>query len=88
MNNSDKPASPHTYSVPIPLEAIQTGSYHGPILPTHKDHTEHGLTKREAFAMAAMQGLLAGGDSTSGSEVISEVSAQMADALLAALEEE
>ena len=50
MNNGDMPASPIT-SEPYPMEAMRTnlGS-----MPT-------GLTKREAFAMAAMQGMLASG---------------------------
>lgn len=43
---------------------------------------EHGLTKREAFAMAAMQGLAASGLRPS---LIPEGSVALADALLAAL---
>ncbi len=47
----------------------------------------HGLTKREAFAMAAMQGLVANGFSvdTAGS---SQFAVKHADALLAELEKD
>jgi len=47
-----------------------------------------GLTKREIFAMAAMQGILAGRNPeyATNPEFVSEWSLQQADALLAALE--
>jgi hypothetical protein len=42
-----------------------------------------GLTKREAFAMAAMQGILAHPDSSGSAQEIAEWSVYQADALLA-----
>jgi len=52
------------------------------------DHNEPGLTKREAFAMAAMQGLLAADmESGWGANEAALQAVIQADALLAALEE-
>lgn len=52
-----------------------------------KDRAASGLTKREIFAMAAMQGILsARADAGINCEWISEVSVKMADELLKQLE--
>ena len=45
------------------------------------------MTKREAFAMAAMQGMLGSNWGATIPEVIATDSLQIADAMLAALEE-
>jgi hypothetical protein len=45
-----------------------------------------GLTKREQFAMAAMQGILAIGNKLDTRGVVAECAVKMADALLAELE--
>ena len=47
---------------------------------------EFGLTKREAFAMAAMQGILAGPDITCGA--VASEAVTFADYLIAALNKE
>jgi hypothetical protein len=62
-----------------------------PILETDTGISFHpGLTKREAFAMAAMQGLLASkamyGGRTGGNKSLSINAVQVADALLKELE--
>ena len=48
-----------------------------------RDVCHHGLTKREQFAMAAMQGVLAKGGSGA---IVAERAVECADALLAELE--
>lgn len=63
---------------------IPQGNFAYPLLVPNSHYT-HGLTKREAFAMAAMQGLAPRwGKERSGNE-IARASVMMADALLAAL---
>jgi hypothetical protein len=81
MNNGDMPASPITSEL-YPMEAMRSnlGS-----MPT-------GLTKRERFAMAAMQGMISSGDmelAEDGVEsFIAECLVKYADALLAELAKE
>ena len=69
----------------------------GPAYPQsiHPDGPFGGLTKREAFAMAAMQGLLAGGwgdsvphDDVAATSDAAAFSVMYADALLAELNKE
>lgn len=76
INNGDLPAMPIT-DEPYPLGAI----------PGHFGQVALGLTKREVFAMAAMQGLLAS-DVDGNLSAISciELAVTHADALLAELE--
>jgi hypothetical protein len=65
-----------------------------PAMPCSELLGNHGLTKRERFAMEAMQGLLSGQCGDSGLyesapdwvKNISEASVEFADALLAELE--
>ena len=45
-----------------------------------------GLTKREQFAMAAMQGILAIGNKSATEDIIASCAVRMADALLEELE--
>ena len=75
MKNSDKPSYPQSNNeiVSAFLEV--------------EEEAPNGLTKREAFAMAAMQGLLSSemGHVTSSAE-ISDRSIHLADTLLAALD--
>lgn len=73
INNADRPA--------MPFQEV-TGMVGG--VPTgYKNHV--GLTKREQFAMAAMQGLLAKNDGRMANNVALQA-VQNADALLAELE--
>lgn len=77
MKNSDLPAMPFTQE-PFPVGAVS--QFLGPMAS--------GLTKREMFSMAAMQGLLASltdDDNISPSE-LARCSVLNADALLAELE--
>jgi len=73
VNNGDTPASPTKHN------------------SEHFEHTNHyttGLTKREVFAMAAMQGLLSGGAiETMNDYVISCCAVNYADGLLKGLDE-
>lgn len=81
MNNGDKPAMP---------TSAQPGGYHNP----HNPHaiaapiTEGGMTKREAFAMAAMQGEIAGsaGGQRPAPGSAAQYAVECADALLAELD--
>lgn len=66
-----------------------------PVMDEHPEHGQHyGLTKREQFAMAAMQGMLSHstrykpreGASSNWHKAISEEAVQLADALLAELQ--
>ena len=76
INNADRPAKPFQ-EVTGMVGGIPTG---------YKNHT--GLTKREQFAMAAMQGLCA--NSIAGTHHIAKrlvvEAVEMADALLAELD--
>jgi len=72
INNADRPAKPFQ-EVTGMVGGIPTG---------YKNHT--GLTKREQFAMAAMQGILNNGIYTFADCATDAV--QYADALLAELE--
>jgi hypothetical protein len=81
-NNGNLPANPFTQE-PYPIGAI--GDSYGPMAT--------GLTKREMFAMAAMQGLLANatvklniGPTGSDNLKLGSVAVSLADALLAGLE--
>lgn len=49
---------------------------------------EHGLTKREAFAMAAMQGFLGHEDAFNSPRACAKWAVEQADALIAALNDE
>ena len=76
MRNADMPAMPTTKIFPMPSGGTRT-------------ETTGGLTKREAFAMAAMQGFLSNSKvnfmvPTDSSVVLESI--KVADALLAALE--
>jgi hypothetical protein len=71
MNNGDKPAYAHCMVDPSSGASL----------------IEPGLTKREMFAMAAMQGILSGHMASEGREQsIADQSVRMADELLKALE--
>ena len=72
MKNSDMPASPTQYQ----------DSCNGEL---YSDNT--GLTKREAFAMAAMQGLLSSAVSAKH-ETFAASAVKMADTLLKELDKE
>ena len=75
MNNGDKPASPSEVK------------YHDGQRGVDVHEFNSGMSKREAFAMAAMQGLVAGDPAGKMSpRGIAENSVLLADALLAALE--
>ena len=83
MNNSDMPANP-----------ITDKSGHLKQVSDHVDYKSRmcGLTKREAFAMAAMQGWLARCANVPHThklepESVASVAVSMADALLKELEE-
>lgn len=52
------------------------------------EHTKTGLTKREAFAMAAMQGLCGNPRIEFNCAILSEFAVKQADALIAALNKE
>lgn len=86
IRNGDLPA------MPVMDESTQE-QYNG-VLNIRHSVLSYGLTKREQFAMAAMQGLLSGvhGDSSLYDAApewvrnISEASVEFADALLAELE--
>lgn len=74
-SNGDMPAMAHTHSMkkthPVPHEEV---------------HYFPGLTKREVFAALAMQGLMANGvGRQTHLEKITELSVNVADALLAEL---
>lgn len=77
MKNADMPASPviNSEGFPTRISFIQDE----PLAAT-------GLTKREAFAMAAMQGLLASGCGLQNQYDLAHQSLAAADALLAELE--
>ena len=84
MNNSDMPASPAKVTIDRDDESI------GPFQFGNDDFECEGLTKREAFAMAAMQGLCANQyniitESNARSNLAKEA-VQQADALLKELE--
>jgi hypothetical protein len=78
MKNADKPANPCITE----FEGMQGETY---------KTTYHGLTKREIFAMAAMQGMLSGGvtidvDKDYPFQTRAQTCLLIADALLAELE--
>ena len=84
MSNGDMPANPIFNS--------EGGvSYYDPLISKHPDAC-NGLTKREAFAMAAMQGLLSDMDHQTygfhlkgGGDSCAIIAVDYADALLKAL---
>ena len=77
MNNGDKPASP----LDSIAESDMCGGY---------NYEHSGLTKREAFAMAAMQGIMVNSNpqvsDDSSIYLVAAIAVDQADALLAALE--
>lgn len=74
MRNANLPAMPQTHADSL---CQQTGTV----------KVEHaGLTKREMFAMAAMQGIAGESDSAEMSDSIARIAVSHADALLAELE--
>jgi hypothetical protein len=77
INNGNLPATPFTQE-PYPIGAI--GNSYGPMAT--------GLTKREMFAMAAMQGILSSLPSNAvfSYQTTAKCSVEQADALLAELE--
>jgi len=78
MDNSDKSAYPQ----PLPNTGVSPNEAYEMIEETK------GLSKRERFAMAAMQGCLAMGCECQGSdERLAETAVAKADALLRQLEE-
>jgi len=77
MNNGDLPA------YQVTTEAIETEE---DIATEWFNHT--GLTKREAFAMAAMQGMLASGEVITDYDYLASEATEMANAMLKALEVE
>ena len=84
MNNGNQPAVGLT--IPMSDVAKQQAAASGfPQEPT----VYLGLTKREAMAMAAMQGLIASNDGGAGDRLddIPQYAVNIADALLEALEE-
>lgn len=78
MRNGDMPASPQSVSRSDDGAVISSADFAGC----------EGLSKREAFAMAAMQGLLTGitADGVISYEEVADDSRRCADALLAELE--
>lgn len=72
MKNSDELAYPHT----------ERDTYQGEEITNN----HFGLTKREAFAMAAMQGILSHSFGRGDAEDLAIASINSADALLAELE--
>lgn len=77
-------------AVPVPGQPIT--NIHGVVLNPFEGYgwmvdPQPGLTKREAFAMAAMQGLLASMEKGTW-ETFAAASVNAADALLAALSQE
>lgn len=84
MNNSDSPAMPITVAPTI--ESIEQARGCGMSSPRTIHHS--GLTKREDFAKAAMQGFIsAGGNGMPSYEEVASLAVTYADVLLAALEE-
>jgi len=77
MKNADTPANP----------TVVTVDENGFIISSHEVDSS-GLTKREAFAMAALPATISKINITSDgyTEIIAELSVQMADALLKELE--
>lgn len=80
MKNADKPAMPQ----PFAGDAL-----HGMNTSAEKDPSNAGMTKREAFALAAMQGILAGRNTMNDSpeDWVAQWAVRQGDALLKALEE-
>ena len=74
MNNGDKPASPLDSTAEFDVVKGYTFDM-------------CGLTKREAFAMAAMQGNLKGSTIFGSKDELAEAAVKLADALLKALEQ-
>lgn len=60
-----------------------------PAMPLPSKNLAHGLTKRDLFAMAAMQGILSDPNSSYvGADIIANYSVEAADALLAELDKD
>lgn len=76
MKNSDMPASPMFDSYGLPKRSFNKEDISKCI----------GLTKREAFAMAAMQGFLSDSNVTGSQSNVAAACVQMADAILAELD--
>lgn len=74
MKNSEKPATASAFT-------LGRGNYAETTINT-------GLTKREAFAMAAMQGLLSDSDRGGRCEAYARDAIKFADALLKELDKE
>ena len=75
MNNSDMPA------MPIPYQIVDANHEHFKV-------GSKGLTKREAFAMAALQGLVTlKGSDCADSDITAKQCVRYSNALLKALEE-
>lgn len=81
MKNCDSPASPIKLN-----ERIECGST-GSVTINECDDYFSGLTKREAFAMAAMQGILSHSFGRGDADELAVQSIKCADALLKQLEE-
>ena len=79
MNNGNRPANP------LPIVTIDGTVYD---VGEYSAGKSAGLTKREVFAMAAMQGLMGNEDTTRQINImaICEAAVNSADALLKALE--
>jgi len=83
MNNADTPANPLHNQSGKPLD-LTDGHIDAGYLEQKGRIFSTGLSKREHFAVMAMQGLLAGGKAGAGG--ITNSSLVYADALLAALD--
>lgn len=86
MNNADMPAMPGNLD---PQDAAFLAEFDQRVGVAGLARWNSGMTKRERFAMAAMQGLLAMGPRCQGApEDMAAHAAVCADALLAELEKE
>jgi hypothetical protein len=86
MDNGDMPATavaPYTITKEVQIKGAREGA-------TMKEHVSaNGLTKREAFAMAAMQGAISNEDNRHVSyDILASDAVELANALLKALEEQ
>ena len=82
MNNGDLPA------MPLSGDAYQDFAAYDGTKDTSYNPECQGLTKREQFAMAAMQGLISDSEYIGSFAQMAGHSVEMADALLAELEKE
>lgn len=85
MKNGDMPANVLLTSTGA-LWNLRDGHEDSQCLGRPNERFSFGLTKREMFAMAAMQGILSIGNDQATEGVMANCAVRMADALLAELE--